>query len=104
MDGMDTDSGLEQILLGGAPEFTQEEISAKSGVDVELGMRIWLALGFPIPPADAVAFTRQDVAALRDIQQLLESDLVDEALVLHLSRAVGQTMGRLASWLGDVSC
>ena len=34
--------------------------------------------------------------------ELLDRGLVDEELVVQLSRAVGQTMGRLASWLGDV--
>lgn len=99
---MMTERALEELLLGGVPAYTQAEISEKSGVPAETGLRIWRALGFPTPPADARAFTDQDVEALRDIRELLDSGLVDEELVLHLSRAVGQTMGRLAGWLGDV--
>lgn len=98
---MAIENELEEILLGGAPEFTQGEIAEKSGLPVELGQRIWQALGFPTPPEDAVAFTRRDLDALRDIKTLLDQELVDEALVLQLSRAVGQTMGRLAGWLGE---
>lgn len=101
-DRLPVERGLEQVLLGGTPMFTQDEITAKSGVPDELGPQIWRALGFPTPPADVPAFTENDVRALQDIKALLDSEMVDEELVLHLSRAVGQTMGRLASWLGDV--
>ena len=93
---------LEEMLLGGSPRYTQQEIAERSGVPPETGMMIWRALGFPTPPEDATAFTEEDAAALRDIKELLDNEYVDEEMVLHLSRAVGQTMGRLASWLVDV--
>jgi adenylate cyclase len=73
-----------------------------AGLSAETGIMIWRALGFPTPPQDATAFTEQDAAALRDIKELLDSEFVDEEMVVHLSRAVGQTMGRLAGWLVDV--
>jgi adenylate cyclase len=97
-----TERGLEEVLLGGSPRYTQAEISEKSGMPPEIGMMIWRALGFPTPPEDATAFTEQDAAALCDIKELLDNEFVDEEMVLHLSRAVGQTMGRLAGWLVDV--
>jgi adenylate cyclase len=93
---------LEEILLGGVPRYRQAEIAALSGVPEVTCLRIWQALGFPTPPPDMVAFTQQDAAALQDIRGLLDLGLIDEDLVVHLSRAVGQTMGRLANWLGDV--
>lgn len=102
MDEPISDRVLAEILLGGPPAFTQVELSAKSGVSEELGQRIWQALGFPRPPADATLFTEQDLAALRDIRELLAEELVDEEMVITLARAIGQTMGRLASWLSDV--
>jgi adenylate cyclase len=93
---------LEELLLGGALRYTQAEIADKSGMPLETGMMIWRALGFPTPPEGATAFTEEDAAALRDIKDLLDSEYVDQEMVLHLSRAVGQTMGRLAGWLMDV--
>ncbi|MEO5876658.1 MAG: adenylate/guanylate cyclase domain-containing protein [Streptosporangiaceae bacterium] len=93
---------LEELLLGGTALYRQSEIAALTGVPEITCLRIWQALGFPTPPPDMVAFTRQDAAALQDIRELLDFDQIDEELVVHLSRAVGQTMGRLASWLGDV--
>lgn len=93
---------IEETLLGGPLRYTSKEIEEVSGIPQEYALRIWTALGFPTPPEDERAFTDRDIEALNEIKQLLASDLVDEAMVLNLSRAVGQTMGRLASWLGGV--
>ncbi|KAB2344808.1 adenylate/guanylate cyclase domain-containing protein [Actinomadura rudentiformis] len=93
---------LETILLGGPLRYTRKEVEELSGISEDYARRIWRALGFPTPPDDEIAFTDGDVEALREIKDLLGNDLVDEDLVLQLARAVGQTMGRLASWLGDV--
>jgi adenylate cyclase len=93
---------IEETLLGGPLRYTRKDVEALSGVPDAYARRVWQALGFPIPPDDEVAFTDGDVTALREINEVLGHDLVDEDTVLQLVRAVGQTMGRLASWLGDV--
>ncbi|MEV5828895.1 adenylate/guanylate cyclase domain-containing protein [Spirillospora sp. NPDC052242] len=93
---------IEETLLGGPLHLTRREVEDAAGLSGDLAVRIWQALGFPTPKDDEVAFTDGDVAALREIRDLLDGDLVDEEMVLQLVRAVGQTMGRLASWLGDV--
>ncbi|MFD0683781.1 adenylate/guanylate cyclase domain-containing protein [Actinomadura fibrosa] len=93
---------IEGTLLGGPMRYTRKEVETLAGVSEDYALRIWQALGFPTPTDDEVAFTDGDVDALREIRELLGNDLVDEDLVLQLVRAVGQTMGRLASWLGDV--
>jgi adenylate cyclase len=93
---------IEETLLGGPLRHTRKEVEALSGVSDDYARRIWQALGFPAPPDDEIAFTDGDVAALREIKDLLSHAMVDEDMVLQLARAVGQTMGRLASWLGDV--
>lgn len=102
MAGPRVPDDIEETLLGGPMHLTRREVEAAAGLSGDLAVRIWQALGFPTPPDDAVAFTDGDVAALREISDLLDGDLVDEEMVLQLVRAVGQTMGRLASWLGDV--
>ncbi|WP_019631718.1 adenylate/guanylate cyclase domain-containing protein [Actinomadura atramentaria] len=94
--------GVVETLLGGPLRYTRKEVETLAGVDEDWARRIWQALGFPTPPDEEVAFTDGDVDALRDISRLLSNDLVDEDMVVQLSRAVGQTMGRLASWLADV--
>ncbi len=93
---------VEELLLGEPLLFTTRDVEDKSGIDMELGLRIWSALGFPTPPEDALAFTEEDVTAMRTIRELLEHEYVDEEMVLQLSRGVGQTMNRLAHWLGEV--
>ncbi|MFB4299731.1 adenylate/guanylate cyclase domain-containing protein [Actinomadura sp. NTSP31] len=93
---------IEETLLGGPLRYTRKDVEALSGVPDAYARRIWQALGFPIPPDEEAAFTDGDVTALREINEVLGHDLVDEETVLQLVRAVGQTMGRLASWLGDV--
>jgi adenylate cyclase len=102
MAGPQEPQDIEETLLGGPLRYTRKEVAERSGITDENARRIWQALGFPTPPDDEVAFTDGDVAALREIRGLLGHELVDEEMVLRLSRAVGQTMGRLASWLGDV--
>ncbi|HEX2315812.1 MAG TPA: adenylate/guanylate cyclase domain-containing protein [Thermomonospora sp.] len=91
---------IEETLLGGPLRYTREEAEKESGLPLDLGLGIWRALGFPTPAEGQVAFTDEDMAALREIGELLQSDLVDEEMVLHLARAVGQTMGRMATWVG----
>ncbi|GAA2729824.1 adenylate/guanylate cyclase domain-containing protein [Actinocorallia aurantiaca] len=93
---------VEELLLGEPLLFTLHDVKEKSGIDLELALRIWSALGFPTPPGDVLAFTEEDVVAMRTIRELLEHEYVDEEMVLQLSRGVGQTMSRLAHWLGEV--
>lgn len=93
---------IEETLLGGPVRYTRKEVEVLADVTEDHAQRIWQALGFPAPADDEVAFTDGDVAALREINELLGNELVNEEMVLQLVRAVGQTMGRLASWLGDV--
>ncbi|WP_329518876.1 adenylate/guanylate cyclase domain-containing protein [Spirillospora sp. NBC_01491] len=93
---------IEETLLGGPVRYTREEIEVLAGVTEDQARRIWQALGFPAPAGDERAFTDGDVAALGEIRELLGNDLIDEDMVVQLVRAVGQTMGRLASWLSDV--
>ncbi|MEO5877570.1 MAG: adenylate/guanylate cyclase domain-containing protein [Streptosporangiaceae bacterium] len=93
---------VEELLLGEPLEYTISEVAQRSGISEAYGLRIWAALGFPTPPPDAVAFTEEDIRAMAEIHELLDHEYVDEEMVVQLARGVGQTMGRLASWLGEV--
>ncbi|MGK5558508.1 adenylate/guanylate cyclase domain-containing protein [Actinomadura kijaniata] len=93
---------IEETLLGSPLRYTRAEIEERAGMDPEYARRIWQALGLPAPPDDERAFTDGDLTALLEIGELLAEEVVDEEMVLQLARGVGQTMGRLASWLGDV--
>lgn len=88
---------LEQAILGESPEFTALEIAAETGVTVEELRRLWRALGFPEHGVE-VAFTRSDADAVSTLTSIVEQELIDVDMAVNLTRAVGQTMARLADW------
>jgi adenylate cyclase len=91
------DPDLEETILGEQRVYSAPELSAATGVDLEQARRLWRALGFPEYGGEQ-AFTRADAAALQTITGLVESGLIDFDLAITLTRAVGQTMARLADW------
>lgn len=93
---------VEELLLGEPLSHTMNDMEELSGLDTELGLRIWSALGFPTPSPDEIAFTQEDVQALTHIRELLDHPYVTEDMVLQLSRGVGQTMSRMANRLAEL--
>jgi adenylate cyclase len=89
---------FEQTLLGGERRYTRHELSAKAGISVGRGEKIWRALGFATVPDDEIAFTDDDVEAARLLVALENDGIVDQATELSLARKLGQTQSRLASW------
>ena len=59
--------------------------------------RLWRALGFPDRGTE-VAFTRADAEAVSTLVRQVEAGHIDFDLAVTLTRAVGQTMARLADW------
>ncbi len=88
---------LESTLLGDAPRLTSEEVAQAAGVPVEDARRLWRALGFP-DVGDSAAFTDADLAALTTITSTVEHGAIDFDTAVRLTRAVGQTVARLADW------
>ncbi|WP_026412459.1 adenylate/guanylate cyclase domain-containing protein [Actinomadura oligospora] len=93
---------IEETLLADRLKYTRAQVEELAGMPPEKARRIWQTLGFPAPSDDEVAFTEGDVRALVEIDRLVADGLVDEEGMVQLVRAVGQTMGRLASWVVDV--
>jgi len=91
-------AGLERALLGGSRRYTRLQVSELSGVSLERAQRLWRALGFPDVDDDKVAFTDLDVHALKTVQGLVELGLLDEETQLATTRAMGQSLSRLAEW------
>ncbi len=88
---------LEEALLGEQPALTNEQVASSAGVPVEQARRLWRALGFP-DAGDAAAFTEGDRTALTLLVGAVERGTVDFDTAVRLTRAVGQTMARLADW------
>ena len=88
---------LVRLILGSDTSLTREEAADQGGVSVESGERLWRALGFP-DPGDDPNYGSSDVEALSIVAAALDRGLLDEATILRMTRALGQTMSRLADW------
>lgn len=88
---------LEHAILGEQPAYDAAQVAEAAGVDIDQARRLWRALGFP-EHADEVAFTAGDAEALRKVCDVVTSGALDVDTAVNLTRAVGQTMARLADW------
>jgi adenylate cyclase len=89
---------LERELLGGERRWTRQQVSERSGVPYEHANALWRALGFADVGEDAVAFTDRDVWALQTVDRLGAEGWLDEAAQIAMTRALGQSLARLAEW------
>jgi adenylate cyclase len=96
--GPPTPSDIERLILGGDPEFTAAEVAERIGSELGDARRVWRALGFPELDPDTRMFTRVDAEALDQVRGAIASGLIDRDTAVNLTRAVGQTMARLADW------
>ena len=94
---------IEAIVLGAEPRYDQDGFEATSGVDIVRARRYWRALGFSDAEPGEAPYTDTDVAALHRAVALVEHGGIDERYVLALTRAMGQTMARLADWQVDIA-
>jgi adenylate cyclase len=89
---------IEELILGGEPRFTAVELAEQTGSTMAEARRIWRALGFPEYDPGAVAFTEADAVALALVRRVIDDDVLDLDTAINLTRALGQTMSRLADW------
>jgi adenylate cyclase len=88
---------LELAILGEDPTYTAADVAAQTGVTIEQARRLWRALGFPDRGLE-VAFTTADADAVSTLVGQVEAGHIDFDMAVTLTRAVGQTMARLADW------
>ena len=93
---------VEDKLFGGPRAYTRLEIAERSGLPLDEVRRLWRALGFAVADDDEQAFTEADVRALRNVQALQGIGDIDEDLMRAMTRIIGQTFARLASWQGQL--
>lgn len=91
-------TALERELLGGQRRYDRRTVAELSGVPQERADQLWRALGFADVPDDVVAFTDRDVWALRTVDELGERGWLDDESQVAMTRALGQSLGRLAEW------
>jgi adenylate cyclase len=88
---------LEHAILGEDVVFSAVEVAAETGASIEQAQRLWRALGFPDRGSER-AFTRADAEAVSTLLRLVADGAIDFDMAVDLTRAVGQTMARLADW------
>ncbi len=97
MRGPEQDDELERAILGQSPALSAHEVAERTGIALDDARRLWRALGFPERGQEA-AFNDADAEALSALIGAVRSELIDFDLAVTLTRAVGQTMARLADW------
>jgi adenylate cyclase len=88
---------LEQAILGEDVVFSAADVAEATGATLEQAQRLWRALGFPDRGSER-AFTQADADAVSTLLGLVEDGSIDFDMAVDLTRAVGQTMARLAEW------
>ncbi|WP_375486362.1 adenylate/guanylate cyclase domain-containing protein [uncultured Jatrophihabitans sp.] len=93
---------VEENLLGGPREYTRLQIADESGMPLDEVRALWRAMGFAVADDDDRAFTRADIEALGNVRALQSIGDIDDELMRAMTRIIGQTFARLASWQGQV--
>lgn len=93
-----TRADLERAILREEPVYTAAEVAGGDAEVLEQSRRLWRALGFAEYPGDDVAYTQGDAGALATLRAAIDSGILDFDTALNLTRAVGQTIARLADW------
>ncbi|WP_158635150.1 adenylate/guanylate cyclase domain-containing protein [Tsukamurella asaccharolytica] len=97
------DLDIDGLLLPGEREYTFRELAELGGIDVEDLRLWWTSAGFAnLRDDEQKAFTRDDVAIVRDLADLFAQDIIDREAVLPGAQALGQAMYRLAEWQAGI--
>ena len=86
---------LVEHVLGGQPRYARADVAARAGIDEELVTAVQAALGLPVPPPNAVAYTRDDVRLAKRLRRLLAAGVPPD-LLLEIARVLGLGMARYA--------
>jgi adenylate cyclase len=76
--------------------YTGAEVAELTGMDPELVIRLWVALGFPVLPEEERPYTDEDVEALRYAGELISSGSVEADLLVQLTRTMASSVARIA--------
>jgi len=86
---------LEKDLVG-RRYLDAEATAAAAGVEREVSVRLWRAIGFPDAPEGELLFGDLDVEMLRSAHGLVTEGLLGFDTLLALARATGQAQSRAA--------
>jgi adenylate cyclase len=90
-------SGIVEAILREVPSYSASQVARDAGITLGEARRLWRALGFPEAEGSAV-YTTSDVEAIKALSAAIDTGLLDFDLAITITRALGQTMARLADW------
>ena len=93
---------IEHYLLGTRPTLTRVEVAEQAGVPLDLAEELWSQLGFPHRADDDIAFTTNDVEALRMTAELVSLGILEADSQAALVRTWGRSYARLAEWQAEL--
>jgi adenylate cyclase len=87
---------VDRMLVPAERRMTQQEVADRTGIPLEVAVRVWRALGFLDVGDDDAIFTEMDIEALHLFQAMMAMGLVDVESGLHMARVIGSSMARIA--------
>ncbi|WP_232678404.1 adenylate/guanylate cyclase domain-containing protein [Nocardioides sp. R-C-SC26] len=93
---------VESDVLGLTPTLTRLQVAAEAEVPLEVATALWSLLGFAHVEDTAVAFTEDDVEALRAAHELVGLGILSPDRQAALVRTWGRSFARLAEWQTDL--
>ncbi|GHJ61390.1 adenylate cyclase [Nocardioides sp. OK12] len=93
-----THTDLESAILRATPSLTGTELAQTADISTEQAKRLWRALGFPEHADDVVAYLPSDAQAIHTLLGVMSAGVLDDDMAVNMTRALGQTMARLAEW------
>ncbi len=97
MSRSDLRDELARLILHEGMDLTGEQVAEQAGLDLDRAERLWRSLGFA-DSGDVPAYGEHDVAAARLAAAAFEEGLLEERTIFRMTRALGQTLARLADW------
>jgi adenylate cyclase len=86
----------DRMLIPSRRRYTRPEVAELTGVNEEILVRFWRALGFPNVGDDDRSFTDLDLEAVRIFQGLQALGAARTDTALQLARVIGSSMSRIA--------
>ncbi|HVX17306.1 MAG TPA: adenylate/guanylate cyclase domain-containing protein [Acidimicrobiales bacterium] len=87
----------ERIALPGPRRWTPEEVWDLAGVEPELALRLWQAMGFASVPEGTRFFTDADVEAVSIAATLVRNGLVKPEVAVQQTRVMSRAMRGIAA-------
>lgn len=87
----------ERIALPGPRRWTPEEVSDLAGVEPDLAVELWRAMGFAVVPDGTRFFTDADVEAVSIAATLVRSGLVEPEVAVQQTRVMSRAMRGIAA-------